>query len=256
MQDRLERVLSAPNYQNNTTKLKPEFISALFGERLNVSISQLESYYSNPFAYFLQYGLKLQERATNELNVAQTGTLYHAVFENVLHELIVKNKSLRDITGDELRALVRQHMQSQLALPAFEILNDSGKMRATTNYLTRVCETLVLNLQAAARENTSKPEAVEQLFGFSKESLPPLSFARMQVRGKLDRFDKQDVNGEFGTIIDYKSNGKTFNWGQAYDGLQMQLLTYWDAAQQSAEKLGVAAIGGAFLPKYLQKKPK
>ncbi|BAX73182.1 PD-(D/E)XK nuclease family protein [Leuconostoc mesenteroides] len=256
MQDRLERVLSAPNYQNNTTKLKPKFISALFGERLNVSISQLESYYSNPFAYFLQYGLKLQERATNELNVAQTGTLYHAVFENVLHELIVKNKSLRDITGDELRALVRQHMQSQLALPAFEILNDSGKMRATTNYLTRVCETLVLNLQAAARENTSKPEAVEQLFGFSKESLPPLSFARMQVRGKLDRFDKQDVNGEFGTIIDYKSNGKTFNWGQAYDGLQMQLLTYWDAAQQSAEKLGVAAIGGAFFAKISPEKTK
>ncbi|GMA70464.1 ATP-dependent helicase/deoxyribonuclease subunit B [Leuconostoc litchii] len=171
-QKRLEIVLSAPYYKNKTEKLKPELVMRLFGQQLNVSISQLESYYNNPFGYFLQYGLKLRERVTNELNVAQTGTFYHAILENVLHDLIIKNQSLRDVTGDELRSLVRRHIQSQLNLPAFEMLNESGKMRATTSYLGKVSEQLVLNLQAAARENASKPQAVEQLFGFSKQSLP------------------------------------------------------------------------------------
>nr|MWN21470.1 hypothetical protein [Leuconostoc lactis] len=62
-----------------------------------------------------------------------------------------------------------------------------------------------------------------------KGALPALEFSGrrgpIKVRGKIDRLDRQDPNGVFGTIIDYKSNGKQFDWAQAFDGLQMQLLT-------------------------------
>lgn len=257
--DRLERVLSAPNYRNQSVTLRPEFVQALFGQQLNVSISQLESYYNNPLAYFLQYGLRLKERLTNELNVAQTGTLYHAVLENVMRALITKNVSLRDMTTGDLMALVTTAMQEQLALPAYQLLASSGKMRATRDNLQAISLRLMTNLQRAARANLSQPQAVEQLFGFpGKSTLPALEFSgqrgKIRVRGKIDRIDRQDPHGEFGTIIDYKSNGKRFDWAQAFDGLQMQLLTYWQAAQVNAEALGVEAIGGAFFAKIATEK--
>jgi ATP-dependent helicase/nuclease subunit B len=254
VKSRLTRVFSAPNYQNKPVQLRPEFVAALFGEQLNVSISQLESYYHNPYAYFLQYGLHLKERTTNTLDVAQTGTLYHAIFEKVLAHLIQNNLSLRDLTSDDIKHLVSEKMGQLMTSPVFEILTENGKMRATSEYLTRVSDILLLNLQAAARENTSRPLAVEQLFGFPKASLPALQLPKIHVRGKLDRLDLQDSAGEFGTIIDYKSNGKLFSWAQAYDGLQMQLLTYWDAAQQSASQLGFDKVGGAFFAKIVPDK--
>ncbi|MFT8714310.1 MAG: PD-(D/E)XK nuclease family protein [Leuconostoc pseudomesenteroides] len=254
VKSRLNRVFSAPNYQNKPVQLRPEFVAALFGDQLNVSISQLESYYHNPYAYFLQYGLRLKERTTNTLDVAQTGTLYHAIFEKVLAHLIQNNLSLRDLTSDDIKHLVSEQMAELVTLPVFEMLTEDGKMRATSEYLTRVSDILLLNLQAAARENTSRPLAVEQLFGFPKASLPALRLPKIHVRGKLDRLDLQDSAGEFGTIIDYKSNGKLFSWAQAYDGLQMQLLTYWDAAQQSASQLGFDKVGGAFFAKIVPDK--
>lgn len=254
VKSRLTRVFSAPNYQNKPVQLRPEFVAALFGEQLNVSISQLESYYHNPYAYFLQYGLHLKERTTNTLDVAQTGTLYHAIFEKVLAHLIQNNLSLRDLTSDDIKHLVSEQMGQLMTSPVFEILTENGKMRATSEYLKRVSDILLLNLQAAARENTSRPLAVEQLFGFPKASLPALQLPKIHVRGKLDRLDLQDSAGEFGTIIDYKSNGKLFSWAQAYDGLQMQLLTYWDAAQQSASQLGFDKVGGAFFAKIVPDK--
>ncbi|ADG41317.1 ATP-dependent nuclease, subunit B [Leuconostoc kimchii IMSNU 11154] len=257
--DRLTRVLSAPNYKNTSQVLKPEFVHALFGDQLNVSISQLESYYRNPLGYFIQYGLKLKERATNELDVAQTGTLYHAVLEGVLKALIKENMSLRDITTPDLLILVQQKMTEIIQSPEYQLLQENGKMRATRDYLQRVSATLLMNLQRSARVNSAKPSHVEQLFGFpSQASLPPLKFSRgkvnVQVRGKIDRFDIQDQAHVFGTIIDYKSSGKQFDWGQAFDGLQMQLLTYWQAAQMNAQLLGVEAIGGAFFAQIAPEK--
>lgn len=257
--DRLARVLSAPRYKNTSQVLKPEFVRALFGEQLNVSISQLESYYHNPLGYFIQYGLKLKERATNELDVAQTGTLYHAILENVIKTLIKENRSLRDITTPELLTLVQQEMAVELQAPEYHLLQENGRMRATRDYLQRVSMILLVNLQRSARVNSSNPSQVEQLFGFpTQSSLAPLKFSRgsvnIQIRGKIDRFDIQDQAHVFGTIIDYKSSGKQFDWGQAFDGLQMQLLTYWQAAQMNAAELGVDAIGGAFFAQIAPEK--
>ncbi|MGO3489614.1 MAG: PD-(D/E)XK nuclease family protein [Leuconostoc carnosum] len=257
--ERLARVLASPNYRNTTTVLKPEFVKALFGEHLNVSISQLESYYQNPLGYFLKYGLNLKERLTNELNVAQTGTLYHAVLESVMRTIIQENLTLRDLNVADLTTLVSQKMAEQLQLSQYNLLQETGKMRATRDYLQSVSMTLVKNLQRAAMVNQSKPQAVEKLFGFpDAQSLPPLKFTHgkgsVTVRGKIDRFDTQDTQHAYGTVIDYKSNGKTFDWGQAFDGLQMQLLTYWQAAQLGADQLGVEAIGGAFFAQIAPKK--
>lgn len=258
-QQRLDLVLSAPKYKNQTVTLKPEFVKALFGDQLNISISQLESYYNNPLQYFLQYGLQLKPREENTFNIAQTGTFYHSVFELVLEQIIQQNRSLRDVTDVDLQKMVIDSAHLVLENPIYQLLKQSGKKRAIADYITQISVLLVKNMQRAARVNQGRPIAVEQLFGFpDSTSLPALkmmtSNGKINLRGKIDRVDVQDKASEFGTIIDYKSNGKKFDWAQAFDGRQMQLLTYWQAAQLATEKLGLAAIGGAFYAKISPEK--
>ncbi|KAI3473630.1 hypothetical protein Pfo_031615 [Paulownia fortunei] len=70
-------------------------------------------------------------------------------------------------------------MAELVTLPVFEMLTEDGKMRATT-----------------ARENTSRPLAVEQLFGFPKAHCQPYSYQKyMSVSASQLGFDK--VGGAF-----------------------------------------------------------
>ncbi|CAH1850752.1 PD-(D/E)XK nuclease family protein [Convivina praedatoris] len=256
----LDRVLSANQYQNQVAPLQTDLAQALFKQPLAVSISQLEAYYRDPFEYFLRYGLRLQERPSHDLDVAQTGTLYHAILEMVVRHLIGQEASLKDVDLVTIQNLVAEALNFQLTQPTFEFLQEANQGLAIGQYIAKVAQQLLGQLKQAASYNQSRPSAVEALFGFPKGALQGLRLAdqgqQIMVRGKIDRFDRQDPQGQFGTIIDYKSSSKKFEWGQAYDGLQMQLLTYWQAAQNNAQALNVSEIGGAFFAQIAPSKTK
>ncbi|WEV54929.1 exodeoxyribonuclease V subunit gamma [Leuconostocaceae bacterium ESL0723] len=248
--ERLERVFAGRDYQNRVVPVKKELTQQLFRLPLNVSISQLESYYRNPLDYFLRYGLRLQERPRYEINSAQTGTIYHAVLEDVIGQLIANQQNLRDLSDADLAQLVQRSLTGVLQSPEFDLLTESGQPQAISAYLAQVSDQLFTQMRQAAMTNQSAPAQVEALFGFPQGKLTGLKFKdqgnQVLVRGKLDRLDRQDPAGQYGTIIDYKTNGKEFDWGQAYDGLQMQLLTYWQAAQKNHGNLSMGQISGAF----------
>ncbi|HEY4399290.1 MAG TPA: PD-(D/E)XK nuclease family protein [Lactobacillaceae bacterium] len=237
----------APKYANQVAKIKPELISALFGEQLNVSISQLESFYTNPYAYFLQYGLRLRERQLYDLNAAQTGTIYHAVLENVMRDIIAQGLDLATLSDQNLTALLGEKLTEMLALPEFAILQHTAKMRALTQDVKARLWQVLTAARTLQRVGKNRVVAVEQLFGFTqKGSLPPLEFDlanahHMRVRGKIDRID---TNGDRATIIDYKSRGKEFKLVDAYHGLEMQLLTYWQTVQNAQQDVGGAFFAG------------
>ncbi|CAK8053651.1 PD-(D/E)XK nuclease family protein [Eupransor demetentiae] len=249
----LNRILAAGHYRNRVEKLEANLAAQLFTQPLNVSISQLEAYYRNPYEYFLRYGLRLQERLTHELNSAQLGTLYHGIMEAVIGQSIQTNTDLRQLDQSQLEKMVEDALALQAASPEFANLLDSAQGQATLAYVDNVALRLLGQMQRSSQTNQSQPSQVEKTFGFPNQSLPALKYPFKQsyiaLRGKLDCFDFQDPNHQFGTILDYKSNGKKFDWGQAYDGLQMQLLTYWQAAQTNAGQLGINQVGGALFAK-------
>ena len=54
---------------------------------------------------------------------------------------------------------------------------------------------------------------------------------RIEIIGKIDRIDTaQGEDGKYLRIIDYKSSAKNIDLNEVYAGLQIQLLTYLDAA--------------------------
>jgi ATP-dependent helicase/nuclease subunit B len=241
----VEFLLQAPNYQNQSVTVQPELVDALFGQHLNVSISQLETFYQNPYAYFLQYGLRLKERQLYDINPAQTGTIYHTALEKVLRQAMIDERPLKDISEAELAHWMTDAILDVLATPEFAKLQDSVKMKAFTRDVKKRLQRVLYASKTLDAIGQHQPIAVEQLFGFRDvNSLPPLEIAlpqgrQLRVRGKIDRID---VGPDFATIIDYKSKGKAFNLVDAYHGLELQLLTYWHAWQMSN---ATHPVGGA-----------
>lgn len=248
--DKTDRVLAGRTYFNRAESLEPAVARQLFHLPLRVSISQIETYYKNPYEYFLRYGLALQERPSAELDAAQTGIIYHDLFEKAVQKLIDQQESLRDLDESQAKDFVTAELAKLVAEPEFAKLQEPGQGQAISDYLAEIAEAVLLKLKQGAATNQSRPERVETLFGFPQGDLEALTLAagdsEVVVRGKIDRFDLQDGQGQYGTLVDYKTREKTFKYGDAWSGLQLQLLTYWQAAQENAAKLGIKSVGGAF----------
>lgn len=259
---RADRVLSSADYENKPEKLTFELAKKLFAAPLVVSISQVESYYRNPYEYFLRYGLRLREKPTVEIDARIEGTVYHALFEQVVNEVIKANGRLADVTDDTFSDQVQAKLQDLSDQAEFAELTEEGQGQAQARFMQKQAVKVLQQLRTAARlNNTSKPTRVEAPFGFPGSDLPMVKMGQgaheVLIRGKVDRFDRQDGAGAYGTIVDYKLNGKKFSYKDAANGLELQLLTYWQAANENAQKMGLSnggQVGGAFFAPINQQK--
>ncbi|WP_180367872.1 PD-(D/E)XK nuclease family protein, partial [Oenococcus oeni] len=160
---------------------------------------------------------------------------YHSIFEQVINRLIGKRTDFHDLSDQELKKLSQESAQNLIELPDFQILQSDDHFRAVARSLTGdVLLTLKL-MHRANRLNNSRPIKTEAVFGKlssdqqREQSLSGLDFTlangrKIYLRGKVDRIDQQDLEHIFGTIIDYKSNGKVFDFRDAYVGTELQLL--------------------------------
>lgn len=238
----VESVIEAPNFDNNPQNLGPELAHQLYGDHLNVSVSQLETYYQNSFEYFLIYGLKLRKRATNELDVIQAGNYYHETFDRLVRYLNEHQLDQSKISQEEL-AKILQKIQADMKEEGQyqQLLNDSF------NAFLFACLDKTTNKVAAHwRNNLEKSpfrsKHSELSFG-SGEAVKGLEIAlpkgkSLSLRGKIDRVDlapKDDQGTVLGEIIDYKSSAKKFDLSLFYQGISLQMISYLDILAKNAK---------------------
>ena len=235
--DLAQKVFSSLTYQNVPEKLRPQIVDGLYGKTISTSISKLEEFYANPYAYFLKYGLKLQERDVFELSPANTGEFFHAVLDGLHKKLIEQQLDLTQLSNEQLQKMIDEISQDLLVLPQFQILNSSKRMQ----YLSRQLKTTIKQVAKTIAQqqcfSKSRPFKTEVLFGRvgSQTGLRPLEFKLPQqhlvkVRGKIDRIDLLKNNEQtYLGIVDYKSSQHKFSFRDAYYGVSLQMLTYLDA---------------------------
>ena len=249
----LQHLLGSLHYQNEPEKLQPVLVNTLFGHDLKASISRLESYSRNPYEFFLQYGLRLQERQVLQLTPAEKGTLMHAMLEQLFQTLVTKQQVLGALTDDQLRHLEQDILQGLLTSddPTYDIFNSSSRMRFLTQQLAiQVHETMISMKRGQLLDGGVHTIGVEAGFGLPQSQLKPVEydmpFGRVKVRGKVDRYDLVETNtGNFLTIVDYKSSKRVFDYSKAYAGLELQLMTYWTAMLMNKDVLPTGEMGGA-----------
>ncbi|HAT54519.1 MAG TPA: ATP-dependent helicase, partial [Lactobacillus sp.] len=240
-----DQLLAGIDYRNTPQPLRPDIVKGLYGDQLNTSISQLETFYKNQYEYFLKFGLRLNERDEFELSAASTGEYFHMALDQLMKLVVSRQLDLSQLSEDAINNLVDEVIPNVNDQPQFAILNSSHRMGYVRNQLIETIKRMATIIAQQQRVTPMRTLATEVLFGHvgADQGMPALSFAlkgdrHINVRGKIDRVDGMKVaNQEYLSVVDYKSGRRTFDFEQAYYGLSMQMLTYLDALRQDADSV-------------------
>ncbi|USS90468.1 PD-(D/E)XK nuclease family protein [Fructilactobacillus carniphilus] len=239
-------LMSSLDYRNEPTPLTNEIVTGLYGNQILTSISKLEEFYSNPYEYFLEYGLRLKERDEFEINPADTGTFYHEALDHLMKLVNQQQLELGDLDDQQVTELVTEVTTKLIEddqAQRYEILQSSERMNYIKNQLIKTVTEMAQALRNQARHVHMRPRQTEVAFGPGKH-YQELKFAldnhkQVSVQGRIDRIDGMDVDGtDYLNIVDYKSSEREIKFAQVYDGTAMQMMTYMDAVLQNLESIG------------------
>lgn len=241
------KLLGSLAYKNTPTPLMPDIVTQLYGQKISTSISKLEEYYSNPYAYFLKYGLKLQERDVFELSPASTGEFFHATMDGLMKLVNQQHLDLSALDDQQLGELTDEVVAKVLDTttnPQFAILESSHRMAYIRQQLIKTMKQMARTMRSQSKRTKLRPKQTEVQFGLGNVGgLAPLSFdlgneRQVMVRGRIDRLDALQINDKtYLGVVDYKSSDHKFSYQEAYYGQAMQMLTYLDAVRKNLPKL-------------------
>jgi len=85
-------------------------VRKLYGEKLHLSASKVDTFAKCRLSYFLKYGLKLKERTEATIDPLQYGTFVHAVLENLVRDVIHKG-GFEKVSFEEIRDITKIHAE-------------------------------------------------------------------------------------------------------------------------------------------------
>ncbi|MFF2752219.1 helicase-exonuclease AddAB subunit AddB [Psychrobacillus sp. NPDC058041] len=235
----LKRVIKPLIHGNQTERLTQDMTSALYGETIISSVSRVEKYYSCPFAHFAAYGLKLEERAEYRLEAPAMGDLFHAALKWISDETNRLNLIWGELSKAQCVQLAKQAVDHIVPIFVHQLLLSTNRYRYIQRKLEQIVASTLIALSKHSNVSSFVPIAIEAGFG-PGEALPSLEIPlkhqrKMQLRGRIDRVDAANVNGNmFVRIVDYKSSKKGIDLNEVYYGLSLQMLTYLDVAIENA----------------------
>jgi len=239
-----------PDKSDGHKYLEPEIVKDLYGDQISTSISKLETFFADPYQYFLQYGLKLRPRQEFLLQPADTGEYFHSVMEYFFQNVLKSGKTLAEISSSEFDALMADTLQQVEEEFGNNIFSSTARYRYTKRQLNHTAGQVVHAIARQRKKRKIYTVKTETSFG-DQAGLPALVFSdtqnhsdlrQMRLRGRIDRIDL--VLGEDGklyyNVIDYKSGDPERKMDhfllRTFNGLSLQLLTYLRALQQAAKE--------------------
>ena len=238
--EKLETSIQGLEYTNKPQTIEKELITKLYGNTLHTTISRLEQYRSCAFSFYLKYGLKISEKKTFKIQSLDTGSFMHEVIDTFFTQLREENKKITDLTEESLKDMVSKIVEEKLGLSKNDIFNSTPKFKVLTNRLKRVIMQAMKYIIESLKDTDFY--VIENEVEFKKgSSYPPIQLElengkKVEITGKIDRIDLgKNAEGNYIRIIDYKSAVKNIDLNEVMAGLQIQLLTYLDAACKEDE---------------------
>lgn len=259
MPGRYQHLMASLDYHNQTTNLPAPLAVKLYGQplgddshgQLMGSVSQLQTFYQNPYEYFLKYGLRLQPRDELEISIDKSGTFFHDVMDQFMRLVKQQSVDLADLVDDEalLKTLTDQAIQVAKTKQAsvMELAKNDQVAAYQVYSMEKVARTMTRILSLQAQHSDARAVAMEQPFGprvtrpgdDNQVVLTPLQQQLpngkvVTLRGRIDRIDQVVTDqGTDYVIVDYKSSERKFDLIDAYVGNDLQMLAYLDVVQQN-----------------------
>ena len=249
---RARRVTAAKQYQRGG--LTRSAVDALYGEKVRLSASKMDTIKSCHFSYFMQYGLKARARKRAGFDAPEVGTFVHYVLEHVL-------KEAREAGGVKTLARPEIKKRTDCAVERY-VREELGGLEDQTprfRYLfRRLCQSVDLivdNVAEELRRSEFQPISFELGFG-ERGALPPVELTvdgvTLSISGIVDRVDGWEQDGRlYLRVVDYKTGKKSFSLTDVWHGLEMQMLLYLFTLEGSGKAIYGAdpvAAGVLYLP--------
>lgn len=225
--------------KGSADRLHAAVAKALYTNELAGSVTRLEQYAACAYAHFLQYGIGAKEREEYGFQGLDFGNLLHQTLELYAEEL--SRRGLRwGEAPEELQEQLVEWCVTQ-AVTAYDstVLYYTARDTYRVTRLKRFARRTVWALTKQLAEGEFQPSGYELQFRNEEPIRNGLEeAARLNLKGRIDRMDlyekEQDV---YVKVMDYKTGKKEFRLLNVYNGTQLQLVVYLQAAMRHEQNL-------------------
>ena len=179
----------------------------LYGEVSPYSATRLERFAACAFAHFLQYGLKVTERAEYEFRAMDMGNVMHMALEKFAAEVRKEGLDWADLTEEERNRIIDDCLDQVSADYGNTVLKSSARNEYMIERTRRILRRTVWALQEQLKHGEFRPEGFEVKF----------------EGGRIDRVDimeEPEKNRVYVKVIDYKTGNTSFDMLALYHGLR------------------------------------
>ncbi len=196
------------------------------------SVSKLEKFTACPFAFYMNYVLKAEERDLFQLKNTEIGTLSHKIMEEFSKHIKSENMDWSCADKNYTDSFIDKHIGEFVK----ELDSDIFESNRNAAILDKIISSAKLSLWANVEQIKAgrfKPESFEISFGRADSEIPAIEIEVednkiLKLNGVIDRVDKMlaDDGKVYVKIVDYKSSSKSLDINKIYNGLQLQLVLY------------------------------
>lgn len=223
-------------FENRTSDLKGDAAEILMKKddqgALTLSPSRVETFARCPFAHFVTYGLKPEERRVFEVASREIGDVYHLCLMEATRRLSLEG-TWGTITRQQCTDMVSAILEKEALEYRDGLFGFSNEEKYKSKRIENTCAQALWALVQHARAGKIGSSRYEISFGRGK-SIPPIEIDvdgnTIYIEGKIDRLDDLE-NGRI-KIIDYKSGNLKLSQKEIMSGYKLQLMLYMKAARR------------------------
>lgn len=219
----------------------PKPINLLDTKAYLLSVSELETYASCPYAHYLNYRLHLAERDEYLITMPDIGILFHKCLELYIQKCVLRQLDISQIPIELRNRLIDECIDEVLEDKHNSIFTSSYRNKYLVIKLRRILKRAVWGIEEQLAKSLFRPKDVEYKFDGESNELNALVLrvspnTSMFLRGVVDRVDEYETEDSlFISIIDYKSSKKTVDFSLIDSGVQLQLFVYLNVVKEIKE---------------------
>lgn len=238
----MENIMEAMSFTNNVEPLNSNIAKELYkrdGDNiLSLSPSKIEAYGKCPFSYFIEYGLRPEEKRLFQVAPREIGDIYHRCLKKLLEQLSTDKETIRlsreeleQITEEEIYKRVEKILKEEADAYREGVFTLGNEENYRYHRILEVIKKTAWVLIEQIKMGNIKESFMEARFernGRFKEIPISLSDENIIIEGQIDRVDI--LPSDKVKIIDYKTGDENFSQKDALGGVRLQLMIYLKAA--------------------------
>ncbi len=210
-------------------RVSPEATEKIWGDRIGLTQTRIDSFSNCKFSYYMNYVLKLNNNERAAVNAVDVGNLVHRILELFFAETCGRTFPLE---REETEAIADRILEKHIS----EILYGATLSSRQDYLISRLRRNVLVILDVLMNEFANSrfaPKFFELPMNGSDGDTPvPLSFestdgTRVSLYGVIDRVDTYtEGDNVYVRVVDYKTGSKTFKRSDIAKGKNLQLLIY------------------------------